>query len=149
MNYQHSKSNIISFFFVIAGIFSIFLNYEFSIFEIATEGKRIRNSFNILTDQGNIINYTSLNIPINLFDIISTLLFIKIFFFKREQFFYYISSILNNTFQRKNINYFSTLFIYILLVLIFKKSNFLNSINLLSNFSIFSNYFNVFYSFFA
>ena len=61
-------------------ILTIFLNYEFNIMEIVSEGERLRNSFNVFFDRAIVINYTSLSIPLNLFDIIFVLSLIYIFF---------------------------------------------------------------------
>lgn len=111
-------------------IFTIFLNYEFNIIEIVSEGEKLRNSFNLILDKEiNLISidYTTLSIPLNLFDIIFILSFVYIFFQKRREFLLYISNILNNTPQKKILIIFLILFIYILTVLIFKKANFSNS----------------------
>ena len=108
-------------------ILTIFLNYEFNIMEIVSEGERLRNSFNVFFDRAIVINYTSLSIPLNLFDIIFVLSLIYIFFLKRRDFFIYISSILKDPFQKNILIIFLTLLIYILVVLILKKSNFSNS----------------------
>ena len=119
MNYHHPKSNTIFIFFAITTILSIFLNYEFSVFQLDGGDERLRNSF-VPGKFGKITlpNFEIQEIPLNLFDVILMTITFYVFFFKRKDFLNFAFHIVKNKYNSKLILGFLSLCLFLFISLL-------------------------------